>query len=538
LVRRDAEVALRLTGALWWYWFVRDYWTEGRRWLEEALVLVDGNLASADEDERLVREVLAAPRAKALEGAGMLARYQGDYGRAAALCADSLGVYRQLGDKAGIAAALDGLATIARNGGNYVAARAMYAEVLGLRREAGDRQQTAYCLSSLAYVLLLLGDLPAARPLALEALEIARALGAPGPTGYALCIVGAATRLAGDLTAARALLTEALAIARQVGHTYAKYMTLCYLAELTLAEGDAAAARPLYEECLALTRQSEAPVAVATCLEGLAGVAVAQGQPEGAARLLGAAEAVCESIEWRPPPVLRTNRDRTQAAARAALGEAKFVVRRSSLVRAGGGNGTGEPRWPLIGAPGTPSGCATAAGVACRCPTAASASSRCRTTRYISTTSCPNRGAGAGVNGAAPFTPLLPLPRRLLPTPVPLDGLADRPRERRVAVLGHGRGDVPLVSQLRWHERPQAQHLPGQHAVGPAVQPTPVGAGAGVRLVAVGAEAEGAPAGRVGPAQHLQHQGYGAPAVGAVVERVRIVMLAHHPSGCAPRPSK
>ena len=39
LERKEAEVALRLGGALWSFWSMRGYYSEGRRWLEEALAM-------------------------------------------------------------------------------------------------------------------------------------------------------------------------------------------------------------------------------------------------------------------------------------------------------------------------------------------------------------------------------------------------------------------------------------------------------------------------------------------------------------------
>ena len=59
LERKEAEVALRMGGALSWFWWVR-YYGEGRRWLEEALAI----------DGRGSPEV----RAMALAGAGGLRR--------------------------------------------------------------------------------------------------------------------------------------------------------------------------------------------------------------------------------------------------------------------------------------------------------------------------------------------------------------------------------------------------------------------------------------------------------------------------------
>ena len=37
--RKEVEVALRMGGALWWFWWMRGHNSEGRRWLEEALAM-------------------------------------------------------------------------------------------------------------------------------------------------------------------------------------------------------------------------------------------------------------------------------------------------------------------------------------------------------------------------------------------------------------------------------------------------------------------------------------------------------------------
>ena len=76
LERKEAELALRLGGALWWFWSVRGYHSEGRRWLEEALAM----------DGRVSPEV----RAMALAGAGALAEEQGDLDRAQEACQEGL----------------------------------------------------------------------------------------------------------------------------------------------------------------------------------------------------------------------------------------------------------------------------------------------------------------------------------------------------------------------------------------------------------------------------------------------------------------
>src|SRR5215208_5160760 len=64
LEHKEVEVTLRMGGALWWFWSVRGYHSEGRRWLEEALAI----------DGRGSREW----RTMALAGAGALASEQGE----------------------------------------------------------------------------------------------------------------------------------------------------------------------------------------------------------------------------------------------------------------------------------------------------------------------------------------------------------------------------------------------------------------------------------------------------------------------------
>ena len=76
LERKEAEVALRLGGALWWFWAMRGYHSEGRRWLEEALA-IDGRGSPVS-------------RAMALAGAGWLASQQGDLDRAQEACEEGL----------------------------------------------------------------------------------------------------------------------------------------------------------------------------------------------------------------------------------------------------------------------------------------------------------------------------------------------------------------------------------------------------------------------------------------------------------------
>ena len=64
-------MALKLAGSVWRYWWMHGYLSEGRDWIEKALALPGGQQP--------------AWRARALNGAGILARSQGDYAGARVL---------------------------------------------------------------------------------------------------------------------------------------------------------------------------------------------------------------------------------------------------------------------------------------------------------------------------------------------------------------------------------------------------------------------------------------------------------------------
>ena len=61
-------------------------------------------------------------------------------------------------------------------------------------------------------------------------------------------------------------------------------------------------------------------------LESLAWVAIAQAEPQRAARLGGAAEALWEALGVPLPPEQRAGHDQAMQAMRAALGEELFVA--------------------------------------------------------------------------------------------------------------------------------------------------------------------------------------------------------------------
>jgi tetratricopeptide (TPR) repeat protein len=107
-----------------------------------------------------------------------------DYEQGAALCKESLALFRALGDKAGIAGCLYTLAGggqdwwgEARTRSTLAEARALYEEALALYRELRDTWGIAHVLFALACLLSHQGEYSRAHARLQESLELQRALG-------------------------------------------------------------------------------------------------------------------------------------------------------------------------------------------------------------------------------------------------------------------------------------------------------------------------------------------------------------------------
>lgn len=344
--------ALRTAAALWRFWHVRGYLSEGRRWLERALGRNEdapspiraralrgaGSLAWDQGDYAAARSLhergLGLARASgdremiasALNGLAIAAGSQSDFPSERALYEEALGIWRETGNMRGIAVTLGNLAASLNEQGEHATARALFEESLAIRRELGDKQGIAQALNGLARAAGALGDGEAERALSEESLAIWRELGHKRNIAVLLTNLGAAAEARGEFTQARSLLEESVATLRELGVRADLAEALHRLGELALATGDAAQAARLHREALEIRASLGDKRGIAECLEGLAGVAAARaGMPE-CARLLGAASSLREAIGAPLPARGRAASDRVAGAARSALGESAFAA--------------------------------------------------------------------------------------------------------------------------------------------------------------------------------------------------------------------
>jgi non-specific serine/threonine protein kinase len=252
LAEGDFESSLRLAAALELFWDYRGHYTEGRRWLEEAL------LGSAD--------AAAATRANAANVAAFLAWRQGD----------------------------------------LEPARALAETAVALGREAGDAQSLARSLNTLGNVLQIEGDVERAVMVYAECERYAQLVGDLHALSTTTHNRGLAALLAADYSKAEALLVESLELARRVGAPDITANALIDLGYLALLEGRRADAAALFHETLETNERLGWKELAAYCLLGLAAVAVGEGDLVRAAMLNGAAETSREAIglhSWLEPYV-------------------------------------------------------------------------------------------------------------------------------------------------------------------------------------------------------------------------------------------
>jgi predicted ATPase/DNA-binding SARP family transcriptional activator len=197
------ERHLAVCGELWRFWYVRGYYAEGRRWLEQAL---------AD-----VEEQPASLRAAALKAAGILATEQGDHHAGQDHAAEALRLYRALDDRRGVLTSLTVLGHASRKGGAIGSAKACFEESGTLARELGLTEDVAVSVSNLAAVATQEGEYERARELFEESLSISRDVGREDAAALALANLGYIHLLSGRPQRAAEALSEGLEISSRLG---------------------------------------------------------------------------------------------------------------------------------------------------------------------------------------------------------------------------------------------------------------------------------------------------------------------------------
>ena len=293
------EMALRLVGALAWYWVVRGRLEEGRGWAEAAL-------RGIDEAER------TAGHASALMGAGLLALTQGDVVAAEPWIERSATLFRDLGNTRRLAYAvlLRGMARV--GAGDAAGATPWLEQARALHRAEGNAWGEATSIYHLGNAALRRGERAAAEARYEDSLT--RFRDADDRLGVAVLLyaLGTAAVARGDDYAAGLLLVESIALLRETLDRYDLARALVAGGEVAVRLGQPQRAREWLDEGLRLWRDMGVSAGVARALTARAELAASEGQAEQAGWFGGAAHALAA------PASTGTGDDATIAAERLA----------------------------------------------------------------------------------------------------------------------------------------------------------------------------------------------------------------------------
>jgi predicted ATPase len=236
----DSQLGQRLAGAIWRFWWLHGHISEGCDTLGLFL-----SLASTDDKVRL----------KMLSGAAQLSRLKGN---------------REL-------------------------ARSYSEEELLLARSTGDMKNAALSLQRLSFLRLDEGQIAEAKPLLEEGLQFALELGDKQVLGMLYNGLGELSRLQEDFSSAGDFYLKALTFNRQAGDRVRQTTNLINLGATALAQDDLHTAASYYREGLTIASKMDDMNGTLYCLEGFAGSYWAIKNPQTAAKLFGATEALRNS---------------------------------------------------------------------------------------------------------------------------------------------------------------------------------------------------------------------------------------------------
>jgi len=260
--------AMRFGSALYWLWYVRGHFSEGRQRLEHAL-------AANVEVPRLVR-------ARALSALGSVMLWQGDF--APAIRASE--------------------------------------QAVAMLREEDDRFSLTNALMHLGAALDLSGQHARAEPILQESVEHCRVMGSSVLTCICLYWRGLSAQTRGDMAIARESFEEAVGIGRALCNSAGIAHPLYRLGWLECDANNLVAAHAYFRESLPLLLEVNDRWGMVHVLDGLAFVSLGAGLPENAVGLLAAAESTRAQMGVAIPEEWRANHDRLLAQCRELLGPA------------------------------------------------------------------------------------------------------------------------------------------------------------------------------------------------------------------------
>jgi predicted ATPase len=306
-----ADLLAVISVYLSWFWYRRGYYNEARLWAEQLLA----------------SPTMLGPtrsRAMALMSNSLLALWRADLPVAFTRGQEGLALLQHLEDEVGLPLGLLSMGIVHINMGHDTAAHPLLEEAQEMFQKNNNTYFYGTTMVHLGNVSLGLGKTQEALGWLEKAYVITHELGDNWQISFTLNNLGEVARVQGDYAKARHYYEESEALLRSMGDKGDLARLVHNLGCVALHEGDAQKAETQFNESLSVFRKLGNKRGIAECLASLAGLNAAFGRSQSAARLLGAAEAMLESIGGAWWPADRGEINATRAALQASLGEADY----------------------------------------------------------------------------------------------------------------------------------------------------------------------------------------------------------------------
>ena len=294
-----------MASALLWFWHIRGHKNEGLDLLERGLT-IEAN----ERGNQALPPSRAMIRGKALNASGLLRSLNFEEDKAASHLNESLGLFRELGPtgKQGMSHALLRLGAMHderyhrrrmvekslgmfRDLGDkfgiaeclmHLPSKSNWEEHLALRREIGDLDGIANALGYLRDMAFEQGDYERATSLHEESLSIFGKLGNKWAIGFGLCMFGDMFTWQGYYEQAAEVFERSLTFPQDVRDTFLNAYALYNLGVIAWLQGDYAGGIKLITDSLAIFREVGNQPMVAGGLHALGDIALAQSDYERA----------------------------------------------------------------------------------------------------------------------------------------------------------------------------------------------------------------------------------------------------------------
>jgi hypothetical protein len=305
--------ALKLAFSLGGFWTVRDHISEARAWCQTILEKTE-SMADLDQD-----------RARAYGVLGWMSVTSGEHKAGRLAAEQAILLAGKVHDTSTSTRAYGILALTSLFLGDFPAAEKAAMEGEALARSHGMKSELAFILSIRAQMhFFSRTDLAQAKANLEEAARLSNEEGFRWASSFLAIGMAHTAAFMGDLQAARAAFVESGEIAKRMGNRRIFYSSQSELAHVLRTHGDLDEPLGIYRDLLPKWKDLGHRSAVAHELECIAYILIRKEDPERAATLLGAAQALREAIDSVMTQMEQVEYEKEISSLRGGMEPAEF----------------------------------------------------------------------------------------------------------------------------------------------------------------------------------------------------------------------